>query len=204
MEILHSAAQPEQADADLLVLLVAGPTPALELDTALGGRLGRLVGSEELKTDRGQALLLHLGGEIAAPRLLVVGIGARVDVDAEALRTAGAEAARTGAVVGGTLAFALDPSLPLGLADQAAALAEGIVLATFDSARWKSRKKESPAFTRLLLLGGNDAAVAAAARSTTIAGWVNTARLFVAAPRTSSRRQPSATRRWASPIGSPT
>ncbi len=182
MEILQSAVLPAQVDADLLVLLAAGPTPVLELDSALGGRLGRLIGSEELKTDRGQSLLLHLAGEITAPRLIVVGIGAGVDVDAEALRTAGAEAARAGAGVGGTIAFALDPSLPLGLADQAAALAEGIVLATFDSARWKSRKQESRPFTRLLLLGGNDAAVAAAGRSTTIAGWVNTARLLVAAP----------------------
>ena len=182
MEILHSAGRPAEIDADLLVLLAAGPAPDLALDAALGGRLGRLVGTEELKTDRGQALLLHLGGEIAAPRLIVVGIGVRADVDAEALRAAGADAARAGAGVGGTIAFSLDPSLPLALDAQAAALAEGLVLAGFDLARWKSRKKEPPPFTRLVLLGGNDAAVAAAARSTTIAGWVNRARTLVAAP----------------------
>lgn len=182
MEILRSPERPEEIAADLLVLLAARPAPDLAVDAALGGRLGRLIGTGELKADPGAVLLLHLDGEIAAPRLAVVGIGPGADVDLETLRAAGADAARAGAGVGGTIAFTLDPALPVGCEAQAAALAEGVVLGGFDLARWKSEKKEPRLFTRLVLLGGNDAAVAAATRSTLIATWVNTARTLVAAP----------------------
>ena len=60
------------------------------VDDKLGGRLAKLGESGELRGDRGETVLLHLNGELEAPRLVTAGVGKRDDVDADALRTAGA------------------------------------------------------------------------------------------------------------------
>ena len=47
----------------------------------LGGRLARLVQSGELRGERGEALLLHLNGELEAPRLVAAGVGKHGEVE---------------------------------------------------------------------------------------------------------------------------
>ena len=60
-------ALPGQAGADALALPVAQPPcgdGAKIVDEKLGGRLGKLSESGELRGERGEAVLLHLNGEL--------------------------------------------------------------------------------------------------------------------------------------------
>jgi leucyl aminopeptidase len=182
VQIEFSAQPPASADADLVVVGIGDSPAVAALDLALGGRIARLVASGELKSEPGSTLLLHLAGEIAAPRLVLAGFGSSAEASAEALRTAGAAVAQAAPSVGGTIAFALEPSLPLDLETQAAALAEGFVLGAHELNLWKSEPKPARAVERLVLLAGDARAAAAAARTVKIAGWVNRARELVAAP----------------------
>ncbi len=135
------------AGADALALTVTQPPRGDSLravDDRLGGRLARLGESGELRGERGEALLLHLDGELEAPRLVAAGVGPRDEVDPDALRTAGAAAAQALSRVGGTLVWLLDESLPLPLPEQAAALVEGAILGSYSPGRWKAADETSP------------------------------------------------------------
>ena len=79
-----------QLDADAVALPVAHPFENLD------SRLESLAESGELRGKRGEAVLLH------DPRLVAAGVGARDEVDADALRTAGSAAGRALSRVGGT------------------------------------------------------------------------------------------------------
>ena len=57
--------------------------------------------------------------------------------DADGLRTGAARAVRA-CRDGGTVAWALDPSLPLGVEEQVRALAEGAVIGGYDGRRWRA------------------------------------------------------------------
>src|SRR5579871_1574083 len=121
-----------QVEADAVAVPVSRPPANLD------SRLAPLAESGELRGKRGEAILLH------EPRLVAAGVGARDEVDAEALRTAGSAAARALARVGGTLAWRLDETLPLPLAEQAAALVEGTILGGYSPGRWKSKDDTRP------------------------------------------------------------
>jgi leucyl aminopeptidase len=140
-------ALPGQAGADALALPVAQPPGgdgAKIVDEKLGGRLRRLGETGELRGERGEAVLLHLDGELETPRLVAAGVGKREEVDVEALRTAGATAAQALARVGGTLVWLLDETLPVPPAEQAAALVEGTILGAYSPGRWKADDEPRP------------------------------------------------------------
>ena len=147
-------ALPGQAGgADALALPVAQPLGgdgAKIVDEKLGGRLKKLGESGELRGERGETLLLHLNGELEAPRLVAAGVGERDAVDADALRTAGATTAQALSRVGGTLVWLLDESLPVPLPEQAAALVEGTILGAYSPGRWKA-KDEARAPERIVV-----------------------------------------------------
>jgi len=135
-------APPGQAYADALAVPVAQPLGgdgAKIVDDRLGGRLRKLGESGDLRGECGEAVLLHLDGELEAPRLVAAGVGQRDQVDADALRTAGAATAQALSRVGGTLVWLLDESLPVPLPQQAAALVEGTILGAYSPGNWKSR-----------------------------------------------------------------
>src|SRR4051794_30998123 len=67
------------------------------------------------------------------PALAVVAL----EPDADGLRTAAARAVRA-CRGGGTVAWALDATLPLPIEDQVRALAEGAVIGGYDRRRWRS------------------------------------------------------------------
>ncbi len=146
-------ALPGQVKADALALPVAQPLGgdgAAIVDEKLRGLLARLVESGDLRGEKGEALLLHLDGELQAPRLVAAGVGKREDVDADALRTAGAAAADALSRAGGTLVWLLDESLPVPLPEQAAALVEGTIFGSYSPGRWKS-KDESRALEQIVI-----------------------------------------------------
>jgi leucyl aminopeptidase len=172
-------ALPGQAGADALALPVAqqpGGNAATILDEKLGGLLGKLRESGDLRGERGEAVLLHLDGRLEVPRLVAAGVGDRDDVDADALRTAAAAAAHELARVGGTIVWLLDESLPVSLPDQAAALVEGTILGAYSPGRWKA-DNETRAPERIVIGRAEDPQLQAAAeRAAIIADRTNRAR----------------------------
>ena len=142
MEPTVEIALPGQERADAIALPVAeslGGEGARIVDEKLAGRLARLLESGDLRGKRGEALVLHTNGELQAPRVVAAGLGPRDEVDADALRDAGAAAAKALARVGGTLVWLLDETLAVPLPEQAAALVEGTILGAYSPGRWKSK-----------------------------------------------------------------
>src|SRR6185437_9346695 len=172
-------ALPGQAGADALALPVAQPLGgdgAKIVDEKLGGRLGRLSESGELRGERGEAVLLHLNGELEAPRVVAAGVGKREEVDADALRTAASVTAQALSRVGGTLVWLLDESLPVPLPEQAAALVEGTILGAYSPGHWKS-KNDTKAPERIVIGHTDDAELRAAVeRAAIVAERANRAR----------------------------
>jgi leucyl aminopeptidase len=176
-------ALPGEAHADAIAVPVVQPPVGAALggegvrivDEKLGGRLARLVESGEIRGDRGEALLLHLDGELDAPRLVAAGVGRREDADADALRTAGAATAESLSRVGGTLLWLLDDSLPLSPAEQVHALGEGTVLGAYSPGRWHDDERRAP--ERIVIGLPEDAELRAAAeRAALVAERANRAR----------------------------
>jgi leucyl aminopeptidase len=181
MEIDAAAGPIEAVEAQILAFALSEPAaepprPGRELDAFLGGRLKRLAASGDLPGEPGSASVVHVDGEIRAERIVVAGIGNPEQLDADALRTAASAVVRTGRSVGGTLAWALDPSLALPLAEQASAVADGVVLGNYDPGRWKTSGKRPKAFERLVLVGADDESLAAARATGRVAEWANRAR----------------------------
>ncbi len=180
MGLTIGMALPGQEQADTLALPVAQPLGgegARIVDEKLGGRLARLVASGELRGERGEAVLLHLNGELSSPRLVAAGIGPRDTVDADALRTAGAAAAQSVDRIGGTILWLLDETLPVPLPEQAAALVEGTILGAYSPGRWKTGDGGRRPLERIVLGHFDDPEILAAAeRAALIAERTNRAR----------------------------
>ncbi len=178
-------ALPGQERADAIALPVAqtpGGEGARIVDEKLGGRLARLRESGELRGERGEALLLHLDGELDAPRLVAAGVGARDAVDADQLRTAAAAAATALSRVGGTLVWLLEETLPVPLPEQAAALVEGTILGSYSPGRWKA-KDDSRAPERIVIGHFEEAGLREAVeRAAVVAERANRARDLVNMP----------------------
>jgi leucyl aminopeptidase len=172
-------ALPGQAGADALALPVSQPLGGdggKVVDEKLGGRLGRLGESGELRGERGETVLLHLNGELEAPRVIAAGVGKREEVDADALRTAASATAQALSRVGGTLVWLLDESLPVPLPEQAAALVEGTILGSYSPGQWKSQA-DTKAPERIVIGHADDPELQAAVeRAAIVAEQANRAR----------------------------
>src|SRR5919204_599579 len=123
MRIEAHAEEPEAVAADLLAVPLAAPLDRLggtaaKLDERVGGRLSELLRSGEARADAERVAILHVDGEVAAQRIALVGVGDREETDTDALRTAAASAARTATFFGATIAWALEPALPLSQEEQ--------------------------------------------------------------------------------------
>jgi leucyl aminopeptidase len=162
-----SPVPPEQADADLLVLPVAaggdGPvappvTAAVlarlgaDLDTLTGGA-GRFTGALD------DALVVAAYGALAAPAVLLVGVGPDAERTPETQRRAAAVAVAA-AGKAATLAVALHRADAPGDYAALAAVAEGTALAAYRFSRHKSAPE--PALEAATLLVDGEQAVAAA------------------------------------------
>jgi leucyl aminopeptidase len=103
-----------------------------------------------------------------------------LEPDAEGLRTAAARAVRA-CRNGGTVAWALDASLPISAAEQVHALAEGAVIGSYDGRRWGSAPVRR-GVDRFVICGGDRELAPTADRAALVARWTNTARELVDAP----------------------
>ncbi|MEX0993519.1 MAG: leucyl aminopeptidase [Solirubrobacterales bacterium] len=130
---------PADTSADtLVVLLFDGESAPADLDSALGGRLGKLLESGEAKTANKRTALLHTDGAIAAARVITVGLGKREDFDSERARNAAAVAYRQAADASAQ-AIAIAVPEGTGQATTGAALTEGVLLAAYRFDRYKTK-----------------------------------------------------------------
>ena len=165
-----TGAEPAALEADVLAV-AAGGALVQELDPLFGGRLARAA------EDADPVGIVHVAHELPARRVAAVAVDA---LDAEGLRTAAARAVR-GHRGGGTVAWALDESLPVGPESQVQALVEGAVLGSYSAGRWKSG---GPArgTDRFVVCRAREEFRAVAARAELVARWTNLARELVDAP----------------------
>ena len=188
-EVTIEVRLPGQIEPDALVvpLLEDASSPlsngARVLDEQLRGRLQRLAADGELEGELGKTVLLHTDGELNAKRLVVTGVGKLGELDADALRTAASAAARRVADVGGTVAWMLDESLPLGFEEQARAIVEGTLLGSYSPARWKTDEKPKRRIQKIVLCATEEQTlVDSATRAARVARWVNWARDLANSP----------------------
>jgi leucyl aminopeptidase len=112
----------------------------------------------------------------AAAPLAVVAL----EPDVDGLRTGAARAVRA-CRNGGTVAWALDASLPLAVDEQVRALAEGAVIGGYDARRWRSGDRPR-GVERFVICGCDDDLAPVADRAALVGHWTNAARELVDAP----------------------
>ncbi|HEY1519821.1 MAG TPA: leucyl aminopeptidase family protein [Solirubrobacteraceae bacterium] len=161
MRVEVTAGEPDATGADLVAV-------------AAGARASQLGAPERALADAEPVAIVYRD---AGPRLAVVA----VETDAEGLRTAAARAVRA-CRGGGTVAWALDPSLRgVQLDEHVRALTEGAVLGGYDGRRW--RGGEPPrGVDRFVICGCGQELTAVADRAEVVARWTNVARELVDAP----------------------
>lgn len=103
-----------------------------------------------------------------------------LEPDVDGLRTAAARAVRA-CRGGGTVAWALDASLPLPVEAQVRALAEGAVIGGYDAGRWRSGERPR-GVERFVICGCGEELAPVAERAALVARWTNAARELVDAP----------------------
>ncbi len=164
MEIAVTAGD---AQADVTAFAVFDPVEGLpEVDP----RLQALVESGEITGAAGATAVLHTDGG----RIVAAGGGRRDQLDADSIRDAAAGVARLR--LGGTLAWLLDPSLPLSIAEQSRAVVDGLVLGGYDPGQWKTGTTPQHQTSRLTLVGADEKTLELAQRAERVALWANRAR----------------------------
>jgi len=145
MRITTSTTAPERATADVLAVAVGKPPSltgaAAAVDRALGGTLGRLIESGEVRGAKGQVTVVHATGGVRAKRVAVVGLGASPGPAEVRLAAAGAVRAAAAARAK-SVAFALD-GVPLERDEATRCVVDGGALAGYR-------------FTRYLTSGADD------------------------------------------------
>jgi leucyl aminopeptidase len=159
MHVEVTAADPATIAADLVA-------------AAVGPEAAQLGAPERAAADADPVAMVYTDG---AP-LAVVALEPGVD----GLRTAAARAVRA-CRGGGTVAWALDPSLPVPVEAQVGALAEGAVIGGYDARRWRSGKPPRGVERFVICRCGEDLAPVAG-RAALVARWTNAARELVDAP----------------------
>jgi hypothetical protein len=156
MHVEIAAADPYAVGADLVA-------------AAVGARASELGAPERAVADADPVAIVY--GNPAHPAPLAV---VALEPDVDGLRTAAARAVRA-CRGGGTVAWALDASLPVGVADQVRALAEGAVVGGYDARRWRSGGQPR-GVQRFVICGCGDDLAPVADRAALVARWTNVAR----------------------------
>jgi leucyl aminopeptidase len=159
VQVQVTASDPDAIDADLVA-------------AAVGARASELGVPPRAVADADPVAIVYTD---AAPLAVVA-----IEPGIEGLRTGAARAVRA-CRGGGTVAWALDASLPLSVTDQVRAVAEGAVVGGYDGRRWRSGEPP-PGVRRFVICGCGDDLAPVADRAALVARWTNTARELVDAP----------------------
>ena len=143
-----------------------------DLVAAAGARASELGAPDRAVADADPVATVYT----TTPPLAVVALESGID----GVRTAAARAVRA-CRGGGTVAWALDASLPLPVEDQVRALAEGAVIGGYDARRWRSGELPR-GVERFVICGAAEQLAPVAARAALVARWTNAARELVDAP----------------------
>ncbi|NOX60634.1 MAG: leucyl aminopeptidase [Chloroflexi bacterium] len=165
----------------------AGATGAV--DKALGGRIQELIALGDCQGEMGKTTLLHTFGAIPAPRVLVVGLGAREDFDLQAARNAAARAIKKAGEIGCKRVATIVHGGGIGgldLEDAAQAVVEASMLESYRMPRQASEEEPSKRVDELLIVEFNPDHIPAiergAGRGRIIAESVMMARDLAATP----------------------
>lgn len=154
MELTCFSGSLGQFHADALVIPVFDGEGGSEdvlgvLDSALQGRISALLSSGELPRGRFETATIHTGGNIAAPRLVLVRIGKASEFDASTARQLAAFAVRytgrRGVVHVGLVIRGMKPG------EAAQAVADGAVMGEYDPAAYRTVEKEPLSTSKLTL-----------------------------------------------------
>jgi leucyl aminopeptidase len=159
MHVELSAGEPSAIGADLVAV-------------AVGARAAQLGAPERAVAQADPVAMVFT----TTPPLAVV---AR-EPDVDGMRTAAARAVRA-CRGGGTVAWALDASLPVPVEDQVRALAEGAVIGGYDRRRWRSGEQPR-GVERFVICGAGEELAPVTERAALVARWINAARELVDAP----------------------
>jgi leucyl aminopeptidase len=163
MHVEVVAADPHAVGADLVA-------------AAVGPRALELGAPERAVADADPVAIVYGSPAHRAPLAVVA-----LEPGVEGLRTGAARAVRA-CRGGGTVAWALDASLPLPVAEQVRALAEGAVVGGYDARRWRSGGQPR-GVQRFVICGcGSGDLASVADRAALVARWTNAARELVDAP----------------------
>jgi len=152
METKFKDAAAETLRADLLVLPVQEKKLALAplraLDRRLRGKLSERMQKSKFTGAEGSALLYPSSGLLPSSHVLLLGMGGAPEIEADSWRKAGARARREAAGVGAAdIALYFAPS---GGAEQAAAaIVEGMLLASYQFNKYRSNSKTPEAVRSL-------------------------------------------------------
>jgi leucyl aminopeptidase len=178
---------PDRVKVDLLAVPVftgglLGPGADV-VDTALGGTLAAFMTEAGFEAKRGEALAVPTSGRLGAKTAVLVGMGERDTLDADALRRAGAAVARRASKVVKVATTVLDAAPEsIDRGDAAQAFVEGVALGSYQFLNYKSEAKPSK-LARVQVLGRANAKVRdGIARGTRIAAAVAWARDLVNEP----------------------
>jgi leucyl aminopeptidase len=178
-------AQPDTADAPLLVLALASGaalTPALTaLDAALGGALGRSLERKDFRGARDETLVLP-GGTKGAQRVLVVGLGKPASITG-ALRRAASVGSRQARKIGtASLAFFAEDQSEAAIE----AIAVGLTMGSWEYTTTRSAPPEDERKPELesaqILVSDEASANAAVQRGSAIGNGINLARQLAMLP----------------------
>lgn len=150
MEIKVYKGDLTQEKADLLVVGHFSDAKLFQgalaiLDKAVNGRLSRLMKDDGFKAKLASTFLTHTNGEIAAKRILVIGLGKKDEVDLEAVRQAAAVAVNVAKECGAkTIVSEFHLPGDLKAYDCTQAMVEGARLADYSFSRYKKATQKSP------------------------------------------------------------
>jgi leucyl aminopeptidase len=160
INVTHGAAL-KQATPCLVMGVAANQlaTPILEkIDKALDGALTRAIAAQEFSGNAQQTLLLHGSRQLAAERILLIGLGKERDITLETLRKAGATATnqlQQRRLTDFTWIPADSPLHDLQVEAMTSAWIEGLILANYRFEHYRSPDpKRSPSLKQLTVLAG--------------------------------------------------
>jgi len=162
LELARTA--PLEVGADLLVVFAADQNsnkdkntkPDLALltsDDRVKRAASHVLDGGEFKAKPNETLLLHAPAELKVTRLLVVGLGASSKAKIHDLRKAAGTAVRF-AKARGWRSLAVLPPEAFDAAESARAIAEGAVVADFDSDTYRTDRKDSTIASLTVLVSG--------------------------------------------------
>ncbi|HLN64310.1 MAG TPA: leucyl aminopeptidase [Symbiobacteriaceae bacterium] len=125
---------------------------AVAVETAFNALVAQA--SDDFKAEYGQTLIVYTGGQVAARKVLLLGLGQEAKLDIRKLRKAAGMAARVARDSGAaSVAFAVPAVKGLRAAEVAQFITEGALHSLYRFKSYKSEQKAMPQVEEILLVG---------------------------------------------------